>query len=357
MKYSDYTAEDIFNTDRKNYKKICEIFFGMAKDEETKRQLEGILYNGGFDDFSINIEECRNNPILEARNRIAYANLLVTCPETFKMIKDNNITVFHGTNSNALPNIIKSGMKSGKDLTKEGVSVITGEQNLIKDVQRSFISFTNSFDLANDFGILEPDNYSFGVMIGLTDEVLKRQKRSAIGSDYPEIGIYNSIPKEDIKFIGVPPDRVEFVKRIVNDENVIVAPVNFGERFYYFEDYGEIHIDYEQVTRMIAQQKEIGQKETGMNIDEITNKAVIQRDTNDKQTVAQIDANDKQVVESKDAIDKKTFESREINELAKTRTLPGILNTYNKIKNFFVEKFKNIKNIMIGKNENDDRER
>jgi len=52
----------------------------------------------------------KNNPHLERKKRVAFAYLLATNPETFEMIDKNNINLFHGTNANALPNILKYGL-------------------------------------------------------------------------------------------------------------------------------------------------------------------------------------------------------------------------------------------------------
>jgi len=78
--------------------------------KKSKKKWNGILYEGGYDNFSASSGIMKNNPHLERKKRVAFAYLLATNPETFEMIDKNNINLFHGTNANALPNILKYGL-------------------------------------------------------------------------------------------------------------------------------------------------------------------------------------------------------------------------------------------------------
>lgn len=53
------------------------------------------------------------------------AYVLATYPETFEVLSENNIDLFHGTNINALPDILKYGMNSLQELSNKGITVST----------------------------------------------------------------------------------------------------------------------------------------------------------------------------------------------------------------------------------------
>ena len=217
------------------------------------------MYDGGFEDFSVNKKQMnKSDPYIEGDKRIGYANLLINNPNTFELIKKNNITVFHGTNSNALPSILKYGMGSIDTLKNNGVDILTGETWSRVQGKRSFISFTDDIDIASGYASIGTTKTSaFGVVIGLSLENLNKQRTRTIHSDVPEIGIADKVSREDISFIGVPPDKVEFVKKLVNDDKVIVAPIEIGNKFYYKDDFHEIHIDEERAKEIITGRKSL----------------------------------------------------------------------------------------------------
>ena len=232
--YSVYSREQIVDN---MYERICQIFLNAARSDEEKRRVFGILYDGGFDDFSVNgLNERvnRNNPQLEARRRIAYADLFLSRPETFDLIRKNDIVVFHGTNSHALPSIIAHGLRSVNKLNEAGIEIKTGEKWSRIQGRRSFISFTNDFNIAGDYASIGTSKgTAFPVVFGLSNDALKRQRTMSISSDVPEIGIRDGVNIEDIGFIGVPEDRVEYVRRIIGNDRIIVSAVNREEdRFY-----------------------------------------------------------------------------------------------------------------------------
>jgi len=79
----------------------------MAKNDKVKEQMEAILYEGGYGNFSVNTGLTKNNEFIERKKRIGYAYILATNSETLDILARNNINLFHGTNANALPNILK----------------------------------------------------------------------------------------------------------------------------------------------------------------------------------------------------------------------------------------------------------
>ena len=237
------------------------------------------------------------------------AYLLATNPETFEILAENNINLFHGTNSNALPNILNYGINSVDESLAKGITVSTGEQWSRIDGKRSFISFTDNLDTAIEYASIRPSEdkqkgTSFGVLIGISSDNIEQMRTCRVDSEKTEIGIKNNVPLEYIKFIAVPEDKVNFVRKLVNNEQIIVAPVNINETFYYIDDW-MIEFDAEKA-------KEIAEKKN--------------------QSEAM-----------------KTFDSEEVKKLAEGRKKSGILNMYRKIKDKI-----NIK----GKNkENDSREK
>ena len=107
MQYSDFTLDQMFER-CKNYQDVCNIFFELAKDSERKEQLESILYTGGYKDFGCSSKiSNKDNPGIELRRRLSMAYLLIRNPKSFDYFVENQINLFHGTNANALPSILK----------------------------------------------------------------------------------------------------------------------------------------------------------------------------------------------------------------------------------------------------------
>lgn len=107
------------------YDQLCNQFLEMTKDNNIKEKIQSILYKGGYKDFSVNTGLTKNNQFIEIKKRIGYAYLLATNPETFDILNKNDINLFHGTNANALPNILKYGMQSVDKQVNAGLNVST----------------------------------------------------------------------------------------------------------------------------------------------------------------------------------------------------------------------------------------
>lgn len=274
-----------------------------------KGKWNGILYDGQYGNYSVETGLVnKGSSILEMRRRASIAYMIATTPETFGILSQNNINLFHGTNINALPNILNYGMNSFDELSKRGIDVLTGEDSTRKYNGRSFISFTDDLETAIGYAGIMPsfeesqkDN-SFGILIGISSNDIKKLKTCRVHSDTPEIGIMNNVPLEYIKVIAVPESKVQFVRKLVRDKPITVAPVNIADRFYYIDDCNFV-ID---------------------------------------------DAMAEEFIQGRTQSEKKTFYNEEVKELARERKISGIREIYRKI-------YKKIKN--RGKDiENDSRE-
>ena len=253
-KYSDYSPEEIKN---KNYEKLCNLFLNIARHDRVKEKIQTILYEGGYGDFAVNTGLTKNNKSIERKKRIGYAYLLATNPETFDVLIQNNINLFHGTNSNALPNILKYGMQSVNELSSKNITPSTGEEWSRIGGKRNFISFTDDIDTALDYASVtsskDKSNFqkSFGILIGMSSNSLKHVKTCNVHSDLPEVGIINNIPLEHIKFIGVPEDKVELVRKLIGNSEIIISPISIDEKFYYVDlDFGDISFDTEKANEL-----------------------------------------------------------------------------------------------------------
>lgn len=289
-KYSDYSPEQIKT---ENYEKLCKQFLSIAKDDKVKEKMQAVLYEGGYDDFSVNTGLTKNNEFIERKKRIGYAYLLATNPETFDILMQHDINLFHGTNANALPNILKYGMQSVDEQSSKCIVTSTGEEWSRIGGKRAFISFTDDIDTALDYASITPledksIQESFGVLIGLSSTSLSKMKTCHVHSDLPEIGIMHNIPLEHIKIIAVPEDKVEFVRKLVGNNDIIVTPISIDEKFYYVDsDFGEISFDAEKA---------------------------------------------KQLAQGGKKITRTNFNAVEIAEISKTRKVSGIKSIYEKIK-------------------------
>jgi hypothetical protein len=200
-----------------------------------REELSGILYEGGYDDFTVNAENLRNNPDIERNKRMKYAYLAATNPETFEVMAKNNVILFHGTKSSALPNILKYGMNSVNELSKKGIEATTGEKWSRINGQRSFISFTDDLSVACSYASSQSQEDSFGALIGMSTSSTEKLKSFCVSSDLPELGIKDSVSLEHIKVIGVPKNKKEFVKRLVGSENIDVVDFDLEDPFYSME--------------------------------------------------------------------------------------------------------------------------
>ena len=249
MEESRYSLEQIFDSYRK-YKEICDLFFDLVTDEDIKSKLVDILYQGRYKSFVfysgiVN----RDNPRIEARRRISMAYLFLKNPDTFDFFVQNKINLFHGTNANALPSILKYGLNSVYESEKNGICVSTGEKITRMFGIRDFVSFTDVLDIANNYSMLSPEsghkNLSFEVIIGTTVDDVYETGRIYVPSSVVEVGVENKLPLENIKVIGVPSSKVNFVKKLVGDKGIEVFPIDgIRDRFFFIHNNGiEIYYD------------------------------------------------------------------------------------------------------------------
>lgn len=255
MAYSDYTLDQI-KENLSNYQETCNIFLELAQDEKTKHKLEEILYQGGYNGFSL----CshlgnKDNPFLEGERRLAMAHLLIKNPETFDTFIKLQTNLFHGTNANVLPSILKYGLNSVDKSNEQNISVTTGETFSRIDGKRSFVSFTDIIDIAEGYSTIKSESgdesLSFEVIIGTTVNDVLDSGIYRISSDIPEVGVRNNLPLESIKVICVPSAKVDFVKKMIPNDTIQVLPIDgIGQRFYYIDDFGHIEISPERLKEL-----------------------------------------------------------------------------------------------------------
>lgn len=209
-------------------------------------KLNGILYEGGFDGFSVDgtfhMERelsYKNNPSIESEKRVNMAYLLLTNPQMFNLIQKSGAYFFHGTNANALPSILKYGINSLDRSIENDIAVNTGEEwsRDMTNGKRNFISLTDDLALALSYTSDELNNNSinellnFGVLIGCSFEDMSNIRTCSVVSDFPEVGIVGNLPLDHIKFLAVPEDKVQFVKKMVGKKDIEVISINTRDSF------------------------------------------------------------------------------------------------------------------------------
>ena len=238
-KYSVFTPDQIITP---NYQRLCDQLLGMVKDKKVRKRCSKILYEGGYDDFSVNSGMTKNNPFIEREKRVRFAYLLASNPEMFEIMAKNNVNLFHGTNANALPQIIQYGMKSGYALSKMGITVSTGEEwsREWAGEQRNFVSFTDDLATAMYYASMQPSSNksqisSFGILIGISSDDAKNMETAYLQySNLIETGIVDSVPLEYIKVIAVPKSQVKFVRKLIADNRIAVTSIDINNNFYKF---------------------------------------------------------------------------------------------------------------------------
>lgn len=249
MEYSIYSLENITEY-FSDYDKICACFFELAFDDEMRNKLESVLYEGKYKDFFVCSRICNIDDLeSEVKRRVAMAYLLVRNPDTFDVLVDNNINLFHGTDVSVLPSILKYGLNSGAELEKMGINVSTGEKWSRKGgKQRDFISFTDVLDVAEEYSCLsssnESDSLSFEVLIGTTANDVIKIGRCNVSSEITEVSVKKKFPLENIRVIGVSSEKIDYVKRLVLNKDIIVVAIDdIRNKFYGIdEDLGKIYI-------------------------------------------------------------------------------------------------------------------
>mgnify|MGYP002620411407 CR=1 FL=1 len=259
MEYSPYTKEQIMNND--DYQNLCNHFLKLANNEEEKNILKSILYNGGYNNYTPNGQIGRDNPKIEIIRRAGLAYLFLEHPETFRKLIENNITYFHGTNCNALPNILKYGLNSVDESLKKGIDIKTGESWSRINGKRDYISFTDVLNIAREYsmtGGVRKNELLFPIVFGTTkDEITKSVYTSTIQSYLPEVGIIDNLPLKSIKCIMVPEDKVKIIKKMT-DENILVLAANsITNQFYNIDiETGRVYINEEKYNDFKERKKE-----------------------------------------------------------------------------------------------------
>ncbi len=211
-----------------------------------EEKLNGILYEGGFDDFSVDGSfhmekevQYKSNPRIESEKRVNMAYLLLTNPQMFEIIQKNGAYFFHGTNANALPSILKYGINSLATSVKQNIPVTTGEEWSRVFGDRVCVSLTDSLGIALSYAADKPNDNSitsdllnFGVVIGTSLEDMKDIRTYPIHSDISEVGIVGNLPLDHIKFLAVPEDKVQFVKKMVGEKDIEVVSMNTKDLFF-----------------------------------------------------------------------------------------------------------------------------
>lgn len=205
----------------------------------------GILFEGGFEDFCVNgsfsMERevlYKNNPTIEAKKRLNMAYVLLQNPRLIDVMQRHKSYFFHGTNANALPSILKYGLNSVDTSVENDISVTTGETWSRINGRRSFVSLTDCLDLALQYTDMEPvDNsnntlLNFGVLVGTSLENMKGISAHGVRSDMSEIGVKGNLPVDHIKFIGVPEDKAEFAKKMIGQNGIEVVSMDMQDLFF-----------------------------------------------------------------------------------------------------------------------------
>ncbi len=218
------------------YDQIKEYLLSIA-EERVKNVIISIIETGRYGSFKLHTPYSnRDNPSIEATRRLMFASLLAHHPDTALFLIEKNICLFHGSNGNALPGILKYGMNSFDQSVKDGNPVITGESST-RFAGRDFISFSDVFETALDYSTISAKNgnqeLSFPIIIGVSRDSIKYLRTITVISDVPEIGIRNHVPLGLIATILVPSSKVAFVSKLFSDTNVKVLPCDMKLEAHY----------------------------------------------------------------------------------------------------------------------------
>ena len=267
FKYCNYSLEQLMEYSK--YQEICNMFLSLAQDEETKEKLESILYEGGYKDFSISSKICnKDNPSIEMSRRISTAYIILRNPETFDMMVQHKVSLFHGTNGNALPGILTYGLNSLVESEKNNIEVNTGEEWSREYSRRNFVSLADALHISEFYAGISAkkgdEKLNFEVILG-TSVPDVYDKSCIVSSDVLEVGVKNNIPLDNIRMIFVPSDKLAFVRKIVGDKSPVMPLDDMNDKFFYFDDfYGFEILDdkYQQFKKKIKQdRKTFGKKE------------------------------------------------------------------------------------------------
>ena len=217
-------------------REIAKKYFSLAPSMGVLNVLSEIILKESYNGHGFYSGLCNENDTFFDSRVFSMANLYLTHPETFEFLANNDINLFHGTNSINLDSIINEGIMSAKKQIDMGKSVMTGEESILHSRQSDYISFTDVLNIAQSYVHLN-DNESFGVIIGTTSADILSVLHRNISSDLPEIGVRGEFPSEKIKTILVPESKVDIVKKMVGDKDIMVLPINDSyESLFYFND-------------------------------------------------------------------------------------------------------------------------
>ncbi len=237
-----YNPKDI-----KDYDRACSYLLSLCKDNKELKVMNELLNDGSYNErklFSDDNFNMKGNSYIEAKKRIGMAMLLLTNPETFNILMENNIVYFHGTNANSLPGILKNGICSASKINNTGENVKTGELSTNKNKGRNFISFTDVLDDAVDYSFIKPNeknnilNLDFPIIFGTTKDSLDKYKLLSIPSDLPEIDVIDSFSLNDIRIIMVPSDKVDYVSNMLSSTTIKIMPIDvLKDKTFCYVDY------------------------------------------------------------------------------------------------------------------------
>ena len=235
MKLGDYNST--FDMKRSTIRQVSE--YKDKVDEMVRREhnaevasrIHDIFYNGIHEGYSTEGRTCRDNSDLEFKRRMSLIKLANIDRVTFNQLIDNNINLFHGTNFNALPKILKYGMLSEKESSELGIEIETGEEyTRFEKVKRNFVSFTDQMEVALNYSRIAPSEKvklpSFGIIIGLSAEDLSDLECYDVPSPLPELGVIGKVPTNRIKSICVPRGKEELVRRMVGNRHIDVLSLS-----------------------------------------------------------------------------------------------------------------------------------
>ena len=204
------------------------------------------MHEGGFDNFSVNGSVhmqrevlYKNNPSIESKKRLNMGYLLLQNPQMIETIEKSKGCFFHGTNANALPSILKYGINSVDKSVENNISVTTGEEWSRINGKRNFVSLTDCLDVALSYADMNPNNngltnelLNFGVLIGTSFENMDDVRTCKVDSDISEIGVVGNLSANHIKFLAVPDDKVEFVKKMIGERDIDVVSMDIRDMFF-----------------------------------------------------------------------------------------------------------------------------
>lgn len=236
------------------------------EDEKTRQKILEIFYNGECEGYNLEGVCSKDNAYLDFMRRKNLIEIAHNDINAFKQIINNNINLFHGTNFNALPGIIKhGGMLSLNESNLNDNPVLTGEKwSRMHNLARNYISFTDQVDKALGYSLISPSTEStlasFGIMIGISSDDIKDLKTFNVHSDIPELGILDKLPMSKIKTIFAPNERIEFVSKIIGDAPIQVVPLDLISPSVDKVKYGQKDIENITKTRKTSGIKGIYEK-------------------------------------------------------------------------------------------------